>query len=305
MSRKTALHGVDQILKNAVQGYSSTAYIAKELLKLTPVKRDTDKFLQFGKDHFKKVPDEFWERAYRADAYNVETELPQKKSYICTEKTLQGRVDKEEVIESNAAGLINLLKEGVEQLQERHELNKEIRIADMLQDVTNYNGNVDTPSVKWTNTTEVDKNIEVYKQIVENGIGRTPNVLLFGDYVYNNAIKFNEKLAGRLASTERAILTEDLLAKIFGVDKVVVGRGVYVDEAGVTQKLWGNATILAYVNPGSGRKIPTFARLFQKVGKPQVKQWFTEPTFHDFWVQDSFDVQITGPDAGYLVVSPV
>ena len=182
-NRQTALHGVDKILKNAVQGYANPEYVGRKLLKVTPVARDTDKFPQYGRDHFKKVADEFWERAYRTPAYKVETELPTLKQYTCIERALEGAVDNEEVAEANTAGLINLLVEGVEQLQDRHEVNKEIRIADLLQDVANYNGNVDTPVTKWDNTTEIDKIIEGYKEQVGNSVGRRPNIMMVGDYV--------------------------------------------------------------------------------------------------------------------------
>lgn len=291
--------GIDQLLTTLAQGYANQEYVGKELVKHTPVKRETDYFPIYGREYFKKIQDSLYVRAVGSKAYEVELELPSTQQYICTRRALQGLVDEAEIEASHP--LIKLLEEGVEQVQDIHELNKEIRIAETLQDENNYDGNTETPVTKWDNTTAVDEKLEVYKETVADAIGRVPNVLLVGSQVYTNCMMNNTALSDKLGANERRTLFEPQLADLLGFEKVLIGRDVYFDDDGVSHKIWGDNIILAYVNPKDGKKQPTFARIFQQSGYPRVKRWFDQPHFWRYEIEDVYDIQITGPSAGYLV----
>lgn len=291
--------GVDQLLTTLAQGYANQEYVGKELVKVTPVKRETDYFPVYGKEYFKKIQDSLYVRAVGSKAYELELELPSTKQYICTRRALQGVVDEAEIEASHP--LIKLLEEGVEQVQDIHELNKEIRIAEALQNEDHYDGNAEIPVTKWDNTTAIDEKLEVYKEAIADSIGRQPNVMLVGSEAYNKCMMNNTKLSEKLGANERRTLFEAQLADLLGLEKVFIGRDLYFDDDGQSQKIWGNNIILAYVNPNNGKKQPTFARLFQQSGYPRVKRWFDQPHFWRYEIEDVYDIQITGPSAGYLI----
>ena len=76
------------------------------------------------------------------------------------------------------------------------------------------------------------------------------------------------------------IIGEDLLAAVFEVGKVYVGKAVY-DSAvdGATESLtaiWGSNALLAHLNPAGGMKKLTAAGILEIGGKYKVKKWRVE-----------------------------
>src|SRR5262249_24187718 len=64
--------------------------------------------------------------------------------------------------------------------------------------------------------------------------------------------------------TQRAIITEDLMTSLFGLDKLLVGRGIYTTtaeptaEASVTYtRIWGKHMLLIYRPPAPSLATPT------------------------------------------------
>lgn len=292
--------GFDQLLTTLAQGVMNPVYVGMNLVKKTSVKRETDYFPVYGNEHFRKIPDEQYVRAMGAKAFEVDQEIPATKQYVCTRRALQGVVDDAEIEQSHP--LLKLLEEGVEQLQETHELNKEIRISETLQDSANYDGNVDTIGVtKWDNDTAVDEKINIYKENIADAIGRMPNVLLIGIDAYLTCFQNNNSLSNKLGANERKSLYEAHLKDLLGFEKVIIGRGNYLDTDGTQKKLWGPNLIMGYVNPANGKKQPTFARLFQQSNYPRVTRWRDQPHFNRYEIEDVYGCMITGPSAGFLV----
>jgi hypothetical protein len=89
---------------------------------------------------------------------------------------------------------------------------------------------------------------------IEGRIGREGNILVMGKQVFS-VLRWHPDLLDTIKYTQRAILTEDLIKSLFGVEKLLVGRGIYTaspegtPEANVVyQRIWGK-NLLALYNP--------------------------------------------------------
>lgn len=96
--------------------------------------------------------------------------------------------------------------------------------------------------------------------------GFTPNVLLITSQVFR-ALKSNAAVLDRIKYTQRGIITEDILASLFGVDKVVVARSTYNTAAkGVTDVMQyifqGAQALLVYAAPRPALMVPSGGYIF-------------------------------------------
>lgn len=88
-----------------------------------------------------------------------------------------------------------------------------------------------TPSTKWdaSGATPIE-NIDEQANSVEAKTGFRPNVLVLGVDAYT-ALKNSADVVDRIRYTQTGVVTEDILAGLLGVEKVLVARGVYNSAA--------------------------------------------------------------------------
>jgi hypothetical protein len=75
------------------------------------------------------------------------------------------------------------------------------------------------------------------------------------------ALVANTKVTTRIYGTvgsQPATVTQAQIASLLGVDRVIVGRAVLRDKAGVGTRIWTGKAGLLYVPPTSGEEIPAF-----------------------------------------------
>jgi hypothetical protein len=91
---------------------------------------------------------------------------------------------------------------------------------------------------------------------IEARIGREGNTLVMGKQVFTT-LRWHPDLLDTIKYTQRAILTEELVASLFGIDRLLVGRGIYTaspegtPEASVVyNRIWGKHLLVLY-NPSS------------------------------------------------------
>jgi hypothetical protein len=84
-----------------------------------------------------------------------------------------------------------------------------------------------TPGTKWdaSGATPIE-NIDEQANSVEAKTGFRPNVLVLGVDAYS-ALKNSADVVDRIRYTQTGVVTEDILAGLLGVEKVLVARGVY------------------------------------------------------------------------------
>jgi hypothetical protein len=108
---------------------------------------------------------------------------------------------------------------------------------------------------------------------IEGRIGREGNILVMGKQVFT-VLRWHPDLLDTIKYTQRAILTEDLIKSLFGVDKLLVGRGIYtaspegtVEGSVVYQRIWGKSLLALYNPPAPTLMTPaaTYNFVWQRV----------------------------------------
>ncbi len=98
-----------------------------------------------------------------------------------------------------------------------------------------------------------------------------------------------------------------MLAKAFDIERVVVGKAVTSDGAGVISDVWGNNAVLAYV-PGapSGMEEPSYGYTYTMTGHPLVEEAYYENNAKSWIYGVGFERApvLSGITSGYLIQTP-
>lgn len=75
-------------------------------------------------------------------------------------------------------------------------------------------------------------------------------------------------------------MTTDLLAALWGVDRVIVGDAVYADESGALADVWGKFVVVAYTKTGTVQDLgePSYGYTYRLDGAPYVEQGYQTET---------------------------
>lgn len=104
--------------------------------------------------------------------------------------------------------------------------------------------------------------VDDYRENIAQATGFMPNILVLGSAV-KKALRNNPDILDRIKYTQRGSVTNDILAALFEVDKVVVARSVYnaamegADEDDFQFIADPYAMLLAYIEPSPSLDSPT------------------------------------------------
>jgi len=272
---------IDQVLTNISIMYRNAAYVGTQIMPVVPVKKRSDIYYVYDSkaDRF-RIPKTL--RAPKSDSRTVDWKVTED-GYKCDEHALNDLID--DIERDNADKPLNLEVDTVEFLTDILQLGLEMRIKDMLE----ANLSANAPSIKWdvyTNGSDPIADIEAGKSAIHAVIFREPNVLLLGKAVYDK-LKHHPKILELIKYSQKGVLTSELMASLFGVEKVIVGEAGYntakEGKAAVLSYLWGKNAILAYVEPRPGIKKFSLGYTFQSK-KFQTRRARIE-TKHSDWFE--------------------
>jgi hypothetical protein len=174
--------------------------------------------------------------------------------------------------------------------------------------LTNYTTLADTTQWSDYNNSDPISDIATGIESIRSKIMKPGNVLLLGQQVYNALIDHPD-IIDRIKYSQIGIANEALLARVFGVDKVIIA-GALRESAVEGQPsslayIWGKYAWLLYVTPRPGVKQVSFGYHFQFKNR-SVDKWYDkerEGTFvrvHDFYTREIITV-----DAAYLIKDAV
>lgn len=290
----------DAILSNISVQYRNAAYVGLQLMPVVPVKKESDIYYIYDSkaDRF-RIPETL--RAPKTESKTVDWKVTTG-TYTCKEYALNDLIDDRE--RNNADAPLNLEVDTVEFLTDIIELAQEQRIATLLTGASmTHNATI---SVKWEDYANSDPigDIETGKQDIHSRIFRNPNTLLLGVEVYN-VLKHHPDILDRIKYVQKGVVTAELMANIFEVDKVIIGEAGYntkkEGQTAVYGYLWGKYAILAYVEPRPGIKKYSLGYTF-KVGNNVTRRARME-TKHSDWFEPSMicDEKLVSVDCGYLM----
>lgn len=300
---------VDPILSQHARGYRQQGLIAASLFPLAFVQSYGGKTIQFGKESFrlynsKRAPGSGTKRV----TFGFEGE-----SYSITPSALEAPVPREVMRDASQVPGIQLASRAVDIVQRSLLLEHEYNCAALATNAANYDSAHKvtlTTTDKWTgNTSDPTDDIETAKEAIRASIGVYPNTVVLSASAFR-ACKTNTKILDRIRYTGRDSPSLEILAALWGVDKVVVGAGVVATGAADTfGDIWGHYVVVAYVSPngggdaGANTEEPSYGYTYAIEGMPMVEVPYWDNNTKSWIYGVSFDntPRLTAMTAGYLI----
>lgn len=153
------------------------------------------------------------------------------------------------------------------------------------------------------------EDIDNHKADVLEATGMEPNTLVLGYRAYL-AAKNAPKVLQRIQYTQRASVTPDILAALFGVQKLLIGKAVVNTggrgAANAFGFVNGGHALLAHVAPAPGLRIPSAAYIFAWTGLlgsgafgNRIKRFAMDEIGSErIEGEMAFDMKVVGPDLG-------
>lgn len=186
-------------------------------------------------------------------------------------------------------------------------------------DLTGVSGSPGSTEVRqWSDYTNSNPIIDLRKQIttVAGTTGYRPNTLVIGAQVWQ-ALADHPKLLERIQYTQKGMVTEDLLASLLGLDRVIVAYGIQNTAAegatGSYSYQFGKAALLMYVPPNPGLMQPSAGYTFSWTGYlgagamgNRIKNFRMEPIASDRVEGEmAFDMKVISADLGVFFTTVV
>ena len=213
---------------------------------------------------------------------------------------------------ANADAPINVDREAAEFVTSRLMLKME------TQFVSNYFttgiwANDVTPSNLWSDYTSSDPigDIETGKRAILSVTGYEPNTLVLGYDVFIQ-LKNHPDLVDRIKYTSSNVLTEDVMASLFGVPRVMVAKSVKAtNNEGATAAYafnYGKNALLTYSAPSPGLLQPSGGYIMSWTGvsgglgqtigvsRMRMEQYKADRVEAEV----AFDMKVIGSDLGYF-----
>lgn len=301
---------IDPVLSTVAQGYKNPLLVGSALFPNVPVAQRSGKIIAFGKESF-LVYDTA--RAPGAAVKRINVGYSSS-SYVLTDHALAGVVPVELLEEAAAVPGVNLSSAAIRVVQNALALRLEQEQATLATTAGSYAaGNKTTLSgtSQWSDfsgTSDPIKDIETAKDAVRAGVGMRANTVILSAQVAKS-VRQHPKVVDRIKYTGRDVATPELLAQLFGVDRVLYGDAITSSDAGTFSDVWGKFVVVAYTDLGSVADMgaPSYGYTYQLNGYPMV-----EPGRYDdntrTWLYDVADAVkpvLTAPLAGYLITTAV
>jgi hypothetical protein len=302
--------GVDPMLTNVAIAYENDAYIADQIFPAFKVAKQSGKHFVYNQARF-RVNDSL--RGTGSPSNEVTLSLTVGSAYFADDHALSMNVSDEDV--DNAITPTDPFVDATEFLMDQHMVSREVELAAMLADTGTMTQNTTLSGTsQWSdfNNSDPIANIETAKQTIHASIHKMPNTLILGKQVYDK-LKHHPAVLERIKYSQKGIITADLLASLFEVERVLIGgAGKTTSAEGQTETtgyIWGKHAILAYVAPSVKPKILTLGLTYtwktmkterlrssveedKKVTKVRIGDWY-------------YDQKLVSALAGYLVKNAV
>lgn len=302
---------IDPVLSSVAQGYQNSEMVASYLFPTVPVNLRGGNIITFGKEGFMLY------QSQRAPGENTKrvsfgySGAP----YALLDYSLEGLVPIEVEQEATNGPGIDMGSTAIAEVSDSMALRLEKQAADIARTATSYAAaNKTTLSgtaqwSDWTGTSQPIQVIETAKEAVRAATGKRPNTVVMGAQVFAK-LRNHPVIIDRIKYTGRDTATEELLASLFGVERVVVGDAIYSNDAGTAiTDIWGKDVVVAYTKLGTlqSRGLPSYGYTYQLRGYPQVEVPYYDRSAKS-WVYPvtrSEAPVLASASAGYLITNAV
>jgi hypothetical protein len=267
----TQVH-IDAILSNISVAYvqSQDSFIADKVFPIVPVDKKSNKYFVYTKNDWFR--DEAERRADATESagggYNLSTD-----SYLCDVFAFHKDIGDQTV--ANADAPLSPERDAAMFVTQRLLLRREIQwVTDYFTTGvwgTDMTGVAASPTgnqfTKWSNyaTSDPINDIEQGKETVLSTTGFMPNTLVLGYRVFRQ-LKNHPDLVDRIKYTSSSVLSTEMIAQLFDVERVLVAKAVKAtnNEGGTAAYnfAFGDSAMLTYVAPDPGVLTPSSGYTF-------------------------------------------
>jgi hypothetical protein len=298
---------VDPALSNVSIKYTNDTFIADVLLPMLKVAKQTGKYYVYDQSNLRI---DSTDRAAGAPANEIDFGVAPTGVFATTDHALKGFVSDE--VQDQADAALNPLVDEVETITEKMLLDREQNAATLLFNTSNITNNTTLSGTsQWSDYDNSDPigDVRTARISVHQNTFKLPNTLVLGKQVYDVLID-HPAIIERIKYSELGIATPELLARIFQVDKVIVGyAGSNTAKEGQTTSLgyiWGKYALVAYIAPQIRLRMVTLGLTFT-YSLRQAKRWREEDR-EGTYVRvgnDNYVQLLIAAAAGYLIAAAV
>lgn len=292
---------VDPVLTNIAVGYQNSQFVGSELFPRVPVALRGGNVITFGREDFKQYN---LRRSPGSRTKRIQFGYAGQ-PYATVQDSIDVPVPREFQQEAQQALSIDLGIRAARKGMNTILLGLEIEQANTARNAANYDANhkTDYSASKWSAANDPTPDVEAAREEIRNTVGVYPNVMVIGAKAFT-AAKNNADIVDRFKYTSDKSITEDMLAQLWNLDKVVVGKGIYMDDQNNTFDIWGTDAILAYVPQAlTAMEVPSYGYTYTLTGSPYVEQpyWSPEEKSWVYGVTMERATALTGVTSGYLL----
>lgn len=295
------------LLSNVSVRYNNVLYQADNIFPLLSVPKRTGNYFVYDKENL-RAPVET-RRSGLARANRVDFNVTKASYGPLTERSLEQGVDQDLLDE--AEDPLAPLTDATMNVSDKMLLQREQDLASMIFSTSNmtYNTTISGTS-QWNNYSTSNPLLDVQNAInamKQNTV--TPNTMIMGYQVWNQLIN-HPVFQDRIKYSQLGVLTLELAARLFNVQRIIVGEAVVnIAVEGQTDSLgyiWGKSVVLAYCSPTPGIRQVSFGYHLTLTAKKYVDNWY-EQAVKGYFVRanDYYDRKIIAQEAGYLLYQAV
>lgn len=294
---------VDPVLSQVALGYRHPEHVGMYLFPAVPVQVSGGQVIEFGRESF---------RLYQTlRAPGAATKRVQfgylGRPYALANHSLEGQVPREHLRDASRAPGIDLATRAVRSVMATMSLALEYEQAQLARDASAYDADhkVDVSSAPWSDAANGDPagDIEAGKEAIRASVGIYPNTLLLSARAFS-AVKRHPSVVDRVKYTSRDSITPEMLAQMWDLQRVVVGRAIAFSADGQSIDVWGDDAILAYVPEApAGMEEPSFGYTYTMEGHPLVEEPYYDANAKSWIYPVTYERApvLTGITSGYLI----
>jgi len=297
----------DPILTNLSLRYSNEEYIAEKVFPTVSVAKKTGFYFKYDKSNLKKAQDE---RSGVSRANRVDYGMTKVAYGPLVEHSLEMPIEYD--VRDQADSPLDPRVDATLALTDRLLINKEDSLASMLNDTSVITQNVTLSGTsQWSDYTNSDpfSDIQTAKDTVQKNGLMAVNTCFMGYEVWSK-LQHHPDLLERVKYSQKAVLTEDLFASLFGFKNVFIGKAVKNTAAdGASDSMtyiWPKSFWVAYTTPTPGIRTLSAGYHLQLTNGRVIDRW-DEPAVKSEFVRitDYYEAKIVASEAIYLIKNAV
>lgn len=266
---------IDPALSNVSVKYTNDTFIADQIFPVVPVSKQTGKYYVYDKSNL-RIDKSL--RAAGSGANEVDFGLSTS-SFSCDDHALKGFVADE--IQDQAEAALNPLIDETDAITEKLMLDRESALATTMASTANFTQNVTLAgTTQWSDYANSDPigDVRTARTTVHASTFKKPNTLIMGKQVFDMLIE-HPAIIERIKYSQLGVVTAELLARVFQVERVLVGEAgantAAEGQADSMSYVWGKHAWVAYINPRVSLKSLTVGLTFTYKTRI-VKRWRDE-----------------------------